>query len=59
MLPMHWAGFDLSTHAWDEPITRGLQRAEELNIKTTTPMIGDVLDFNNPIISHKWWINKV
>lgn len=55
MLPMHWAGFDLSTHAWDEPITRALVEAKNLNMQTTTPMIGEVLSFKNPMRSKKWW----
>ncbi len=56
MLPMHWASFDLSTHAWDEPITRALEKAKELNVKTTTPMIGQVLSLYNAIEDRKWWI---
>ncbi len=55
MLPMHWAGFDLSTHPWDEPITRAIKKAKELKVKTTTPMIGQVLDLGNPIVNVKWW----
>lgn len=55
MLPMHWAGFDLSTHAWDEPILRALDKAKELDVKTTTPMIGQVLSFEESIESKKWW----
>lgn len=55
MLPMHWAGFDLSTHTWDEPITRALKKAKELNLNMTTPMIGQVLNLKNPIEDKKWW----
>lgn len=55
MLPMHWAGFDLSTHAWDEPISRALIRAEHLGVITTTPMIGKVNSFKKPIETKQWW----
>ncbi len=55
MLPMHWAGFDLSTHAWDEPITRALDKAKELNVTITTPMIGQVLDLNDQVETNHWW----
>lgn len=56
MLPMHWAGFDLSTHAWDEPISRALKKADELQVTTTTPIIGEVLPFDNSIQNKKWWV---
>lgn len=55
MLPMHWAGFDLSTHAWDEPITRALKKAEELNMKVTTPMIAEVQSFEDSLNLNRWW----
>jgi len=58
MLPMHWAGFDLSTHAWDEPISRALDYAHKLEVKTTTPMIGQVNSFDRPIEYKKWWIEN-
>lgn len=57
ILPMHWAGFDLSTHSWDEPITRAHVKAEYLQVTTTTPMIGQVNSFNKPIEDKKWWKN--
>jgi L-ascorbate metabolism protein UlaG (beta-lactamase superfamily) len=59
ILPMHWAGFDLSTHAWDEPITRALKKADELKIDVTTPMIGEVLEFKNAIQTRRWWKDLV
>jgi len=55
MLPMHWAGFDLSTHSWDEPITRALDKAKELNITMTTPIIGQVIDLGKAVVSKHWW----
>lgn len=58
MLPMHWAGFDLSTHAWDEPISRAIEKANELNVRITTPIIGEVVSFNNSIQSKKWWLEQ-
>lgn len=55
MLPMHWAGFDLSTHAWDEPISRALLKAKEIGVVTTTPMIGQVNSFIKAVETKKWW----
>jgi L-ascorbate metabolism protein UlaG (beta-lactamase superfamily) len=55
MLPMHWAGFDLSSHSWKEPVERALIEAKFSNQKITTPKIGEVLLFNNLISEEKWW----
>jgi L-ascorbate metabolism protein UlaG (beta-lactamase superfamily) len=55
MHPMHWASFDLSTHAWDEPITRAQKKAEEIGVITTTPMIGKVNYLRKPLETSKWW----
>ena len=57
MLPMHWASFDLSTHTWDEPITRAVNQANKEGLSLTLPMIGEVISFVNPIKSRKWWEN--
>ena len=56
LLPMHWAGFDLSTHSWDEPITRAIAEAKTLEVPTTTPMIGEVVTLDKPLIEKRWWI---
>ena len=55
MLPMHWAGFNLSTHAWDEPITRALKHATEIKQDTITPMIGEVVHFHEDYPKELWW----
>jgi L-ascorbate metabolism protein UlaG (beta-lactamase superfamily) len=55
MLPMHWAGFDLSTHAWDEPISRAMDEAKRLKVTTTTPMIGQVMPLATPVSKEVWW----
>lgn len=58
MLPMHWAGFDLSTHSWDEPISRAINKAYDLDVNLTTPMIGQVLSFESSIERKQWWKEK-
>jgi L-ascorbate metabolism protein UlaG (beta-lactamase superfamily) len=55
MLPMHWAGFDISTHAWDEPITRAIRQADDLSMPLTTPMIGQVVTLGDPLFTARWW----
>lgn len=56
MMPIHWGGFDLSTHPWDEPITRALQKAYDVNLPLTTPMIGEILSFEDLIKNDQWWL---
>jgi L-ascorbate metabolism protein UlaG (beta-lactamase superfamily) len=55
LMPVHWAKFALAFHPWNEPVQRVVKRAAELNVKVTTPKIGEpvVLDHSYP--SEKWW----
>lgn len=55
MLPMHWSAFDLSTHTWDEPISRAISAAKEKNVAITTPYIGAILSFEKPHSTNRWW----
>ena len=54
LMPVHWAKFSLAMHVWNEPIQRIINKAEELNVKTVTPIIGEAI---TPA-THKntaWW----
>ncbi|SFS40222.1 L-ascorbate metabolism protein UlaG, beta-lactamase superfamily [Lutibacter maritimus] len=55
-MPIHWGSFNLALHSWDDPIVRASKKAYELNIKLTTPKVGEaiVLDESN-FPSEKWW----
>ena len=59
MLPIHWGAFRLSFHDWFDPINRAVAEAEKQNVKLTTPIIGEVIDFQNNIPSEKWWLNYI
>ena len=49
LLPVHWAKFSLSVHAWDEPIIRIKRESEKRNINLLHPMIGELVDLDgNP-----------
>lgn len=48
-MPVHWAKFSLALHAWDEPIKRVCAKAGELNVKLTTPIVGESYP------DRKWW----
>ncbi|MBS1771684.1 MAG: MBL fold metallo-hydrolase [Bacteroidetes bacterium] len=55
LLPVHWAKFSLSLHAWDDSIKRVTAAAELLAMPTHTPIIGQILNMNEPAIINKWW----
>jgi L-ascorbate metabolism protein UlaG (beta-lactamase superfamily) len=57
LLPVHWAKFSLSLHAWDEPVTRVTAEAAKKNVNIVTPMIGEAINLKNPAPSVDWWKN--
>ena len=46
LLPVHWAKFSLSLHAWDEPIIRIKKEAGLKNVYLIHPMIGEYVDLD-------------
>ncbi|MCP3928897.1 MAG: hypothetical protein GY705_07340 [Bacteroidetes bacterium] len=57
-LPIHWGGFTLAFHDWTDPIERVMIKANELNMKITTPKIGETVILGNENFpSEKWWMN--
>lgn len=55
MLPVHWATFNLSYHAWDEPILRTLAAARKANAHVVTPRIGEVVTVGKPFANVAWY----
>lgn len=55
LMPVHWGKFALALHAWDEPIQRVYNKAEEMNVTLTTPMIGEPVVLNKFYPNKKWW----
>ena len=55
MLPVHWATFDLSYHAWDDPISRTIAAAKEKNFELITPRIGEKFEFGQPFANTDWY----
>lgn len=54
-LPIHWGKFTLSLHPWKDPIERAVKRAEVLNVKITTPRIGEPILLGEPVPDDHWW----
>ncbi|HEX5026092.1 MAG TPA: MBL fold metallo-hydrolase [Agriterribacter sp.] len=56
LMPVHWAKFTLANHPWNEPVERAAKKAAELNVKLTTPMIGEPVVINGNYPVHRWWV---
>lgn len=59
ILPVHWAKFALSVHAWKEPIARVTASAQQQSMHLVTPMIGEVMDLNDLSKTYPAWWEKV
>lgn len=57
MMPIHWGTFNLSTHAWYEPIERLLQYAKEKRIELFIPEPGKPTEVNGAFNS-EWWVRS-
>jgi L-ascorbate metabolism protein UlaG (beta-lactamase superfamily) len=55
MLPVHWATFNLSYHAWEEPIVRTLAAAGATGVRVITPTPGEPFAFGQPFDNVEWW----
>jgi L-ascorbate metabolism protein UlaG (beta-lactamase superfamily) len=55
LLPVHWATFNLSYHAWDEPILRTLAAARRTGVQVITPRIGEPFTFGQPFRNVDWY----
>lgn len=55
LLPVHWAKFSLSLHAWDEPITRLVEEAGKKGIAILHPTIGEAVYLDKENFFSEWW----
>ncbi|MEM1401882.1 MAG: MBL fold metallo-hydrolase [Pseudomonadota bacterium] len=55
MLPIHNSTFDLSTHAWYEPMERVSALASEKGVDLVTPVIGAPVQVLSPQPTVAWW----
>ncbi len=55
-IPIHWGGFTLAMHSWDEPVTQSIRWSSKTGIKCLTPEIGD--EITQSMLNKKftkWW----
>lgn len=55
MLPIHNSTFNLSTHAWYDPLERVSLAAKKQQVHLTTPIVGEVFTAKQAAISNLWW----
>ncbi|MCB0403124.1 MAG: MBL fold metallo-hydrolase [Flavobacteriales bacterium] len=56
-IPVHWGGFPLSLHSWKDPIERFVAAAEKENLSIHTPNLGEIVTWNEPAQTNRWWEN--
>lgn len=54
VMAVHWAGFKLAQHNWQEPIERFEKAASEADIKSVCPAIGEQFHAN-AFFAEQWW----
>jgi L-ascorbate metabolism protein UlaG (beta-lactamase superfamily) len=57
LMPVHWGKFSLAFHPWDEPVKRIIAKAKELNVKVTTPLIGEPVILDQSYPDKQWWLD--
>lgn len=55
LLPVHWGKFTLAVHDWNEPAIRVTRKAAEMNVKITTPKIGEQIIIKHTYPNEQWW----
>lgn len=56
LIPVHWAGFVLSRHAWDDPAEQLSTLAADSDVSVSTPRIGETVSFDDiEQYQEKWW----
>ncbi|MCP4220198.1 MAG: hypothetical protein GY765_36540 [bacterium] len=53
--PIHWGTFNLSLHAWYEPMQRFTKAAAAAGVRTATPIAGDTVVYGQYMGTEKWW----
>lgn len=56
VMAVHWAGFALAQHTWQEPIERFVKSARDTQTPFMTPKPGELFTIENGNTTH-WWKN--
>lgn len=58
-IPVHWAGFALALHPWQEPAERFVAEAEARSQSYALPELGVIYPINASMPSVSWWQDHV
>lgn len=53
--PVHWGGFALALHRWQEPIERFVAAAQQQKTEIVTPEIGQLITMGQEPTDNLWW----
>ncbi|MCH8330257.1 MAG: MBL fold metallo-hydrolase [Bacteroidetes bacterium] len=59
MMPIHWGAFNLSLHAWTEPVERLKKQAKITGIEVLTPRIGERFSVAKGLSPNEWWVQTM
>jgi L-ascorbate metabolism protein UlaG (beta-lactamase superfamily) len=54
-IPIHWGTFELSMHAWTEPVERLLVAADAAGVPVAIPRPGESIEPEIPPARDRWW----
>ena len=55
LFPIHWGGFKLSIHSWQDPILRFTKAARENGMQYLHPTIGRTVPLKSEAPGDRWW----
>lgn len=55
LIPIHWGGFTLATHDWNDPIIRLSKVCKQKDINLATPIIGEKITIGRKQEFSSWW----
>lgn len=54
-MPVHWAGFALAMHDWNEPAEEFIKYSKQENLAVSLPKIGQLFTIGEDLSDSKWW----
>ncbi|WP_095173638.1 MULTISPECIES: hypothetical protein [Blautia] len=59
LIPVHWAGFVLSRHAWDDPAEQLTTIAADPEVSVATLRIGEIVNFTDMYHYQEKWRREI
>ena len=56
-MPIHWGGFTLALHPWDEPVIESRKLAAKIGLNCLTPKLEMLSSETITQESSEWWVN--